>query len=1194
MLVHAQAQTSEVTFASDETWGVYSADPSAGAATFLGNAQRFCLNLNSPPACQNGAVLFGNPAGGGWNADLGKIAGAQWIWAPGITGDTARAALQGYFFSKQITLPARPATALMWVAVDDYARVFVNGQLAGETGSTSDLTKALAAQSALKEFNIAGLLAEGLNTITVFAQNGSDAFHGCRNCKYSQNSAGVVFGGRIGPGAAPETPPILLGDPGSPSSTAGSMWNYEISPAPPIFTDPAEERGTPVPLSRINTGTGNHFVVYRDLIYAGRDLKFNFRRFYNSQDPYTGPLGRGWTHTYNMLLRLNATTGNIIFKDADGKEKAFEPAGGASYTAIDPGVFEVLIKNGDGSFTITRPNQNRLDFSAAGKLLRIRTLEGRVMQMTYSSGGDLVQITDPAAHVFTLTYDASHRLTKMVDHEGRTLQYVYDSSGKLASFVDPTGGTTLYAYTASGQLLSGKQPNAVFSFTNTFDTRGRVLKQKTPSGQLVQLAYSAPTPPAQIASSTSTSTSTTSITDPLGRVTVHVYDSRLRLIKVLDATGGTTSYTYDEENNRTSVTDPRGNTTQYTYDSRGNLLTITNALEEVTRFTYDVTNNQLTVTDPLNRTTTYTYDERGNLLTESDPLGNTTRYAYDLQSNRIKRTDAKGRITLYVYDTARNLIKVTDALGGITRYTYDQFGNRTSSQNARTKTTSYAYDTMGRLRQIVDPLGLTTSFEYDALGNIKKRTDAKAQVTSYSYNPENRVISIAYSGGAVSYTYDAAQNRKQMAHPAGNTRYNYDVLNRVTSITDTREKAVGFTYDAAGNRTSVVYPSGSTATYSYDAANRLTAVTDALLRITTYTYNAADQVILTKYPSLSSVAFSYDGAGRLVGVANSFRSGSDNDSIPITSFRYTLDAVGNRVGVVDGSGQATSYSYDDLDQLIQVTAGSDTSRFAYDPAGNRTRAETRSGVVTYSYDAADRMLTAGDAAYAYDANGNRTSRALAEVTTYYAYDGADRLVSINSEDALQSFVYDGDGNRIGQTTPAGTYEYVNDPSVRVPVVLQEFGPDGPIQYLYGRALISEAAPGKEYYYLYDGLGSVVGLVDSEGTRRQRYQYDPWGTTVLSIPSPGVGTFNKFQFTGQARDPGSDLYYLRSRYYEPATGRFLSKDDYFFHPEIPLSLNRYAYVRNNPVKYIDPLGRDAEPPEEGGLFDDSTWPYFSWP
>jgi RHS repeat-associated protein len=171
---------------------------------------------------------------------------------------------------------------------------------------------------------------------------------------------------------------------------------------------------------------------------------------------------------------------------------------------------------------------------------------------------------------------------------------------------------------------------------------------------------------------------------------------------------------------------------------------------------------------------------------------------------------------------------------------------------------------------------------------------------------------------------------------------------------------------------------------------------------------------------------------------------------------------------------------------------------------------------------------------------------------------------------------------------------VNDFSVRVPVVLQESGPDGEIQYLYGRSLISEASSVSEYFYLYDGLGSVAGLVDSQGARRQRYQYDAWGTTVLSIPSPGVGTFNKFQFTGQARDPGSDLYYLRARYYEPTTARFLSKDDYFFFPEIPLSLNRYAYVRNNPVKYVDPLGRNAEPPEDGGLFDGSTWPFASWP
>jgi RHS repeat-associated protein len=311
-------------------------------------------------------------------------------------------------------------------------------------------------------------------------------------------------------------------------------------------------------------------------------------------------------------------------------------------------------------------------------------------------------------------------------------------------------------------------------------------------------------------------------------------------------------------------------------------------------------------------------------------------------------------------------------------------------------------------------------------------------------------------------------------------------------------------------------------------------------------------------------------------------------------FRYTLDKVGNRVRVTDGSGRAIEYSYDKLDQLIAVAGGEMFSRFRYDAAGNRTRVQENSDITDYTYDAADRMLTGGVAIYSYDRNGNRILRTAGGATTRYVYDGTGRLTSISSGRASQTFTYDGDGNRIRQTTPAGIYDYVNDTPVRVPVVLQESGPDGGIRYLYGRALISESGAEKEFFYLYDGLGSAVGLADAEGRRRQRYRYDAWGIAQLSIPSPGVGTFNKFRFTGQALDPGSDLYYLRLRYYEPATGRFLSKDDYFFDPEIPLSLNRYAYVRNNPVKYIDPLGRNAEPPEEGGLFEDFSWPFIQWP
>ena len=217
------------------------------------------------------------------------------------------------------------------------------------------------------------------------------------------------------------------------------------------------------------------------------------------------------------------------------------------------------------------------------------------------------------------------------------------------------------------------------------------------------------------------------------------------------------------------------------------------------------------------------------------------------------------------------------------------------------------------------------------------------------------------------------------------------------------------------------------------------------------------------------------------------------------------------------------------------------------------------------------------------------------ITTYYAYDVANRLTSLDNGASVNSSSMMAMGTGSLRSSPgAVATNIVNDTAGKLTMVLQESGPDGTISYLRGRGLISESSTEFEYYYLYDALRSVVGLTDSAGRRTQRYIFDTWGETTTSIPSPGVGTKNKFQFTGEALDPGTGLYYLRSRYYDPETGRFLSKDPSSGSVLIPLSLNPYIYVRNNPLKYVDPSGRWDEPPWDPPP-DEGQWPFSPpWP
>lgn len=190
----AGAQT--IGFASDSSWAVHDA-----ADNPLGEAQAVCLNAFAPSPCPAGATQYGF-SGGGWGANLAAIPGAQWIWAPGVTGGTQPAELTIYTFTKSFVLDGNASAATLFIAADDFASVRVNGSDVGSIGSTTDAGLAGAANSNLTPFDISSFLSIGNNMIEIEGRNGVGAFAGCSNCTYSQHPAGVVFGGSI------ETAPV--------------------------------------------------------------------------------------------------------------------------------------------------------------------------------------------------------------------------------------------------------------------------------------------------------------------------------------------------------------------------------------------------------------------------------------------------------------------------------------------------------------------------------------------------------------------------------------------------------------------------------------------------------------------------------------------------------------------------------------------------------------------------------------------------------------------------------------------------------------------------------------------------------------------------------------------------------------------------------------------------------------------------
>ena len=156
--------------------------------------------------------------------------------------------------------------------------------------------------------------------------------------------------------------------------------------------------------------------------------------------------------------------------------------------------------------------------------------------------------------------------------------------------------------------------------------------------------------------------------------------------------------------------------------------------------------------------------------------------------------------------------------------------------------------------------------------------------------------------------------------------------------------------------------------------------------------------------------------------------------------------------------------------------------------------------------------------------------------------------------------------RLTKTNSGVTTRYTYDNGGRI--ILKEDGAQS-TTYIWGgnRLLAKKLASGAQYYYLYNGHGDVVQITDSAGNIVNSYEYDEWG----NITSQTEGIENEFKYAGQTYDSETGLYYLRARYYDPTSGRFISKDSNEGSIVNPVSLNLYTYCVNNPIIYKEANG-----------------------
>ena len=736
------------------------------------------------------------------------------------------------------------------------------------------------------------------------------------------------------------------------------------------------------------------------------------------------------------------------------------------------------------------------------------------------------------------------------------MHYAYDAQGHLATVTDALGHVTTYG---------------------NYDSYSNPL-QITDANQVVTvITYTPQEWPATVTRDSTGSPATTTLT----------YDAAGDVTQTQDADGVVLTYTYDDARRLTDIADGAGNRIHYTRDAAGNrtqeqTFDPSSTLTHTVSRTYNTLSQLLTVTDALNRTVlSYSYpdgyDAAGHPTHSADAAGTQRTQGYDALNRLVSTIDnangadtaTQNTTTASTYDTSDNLTGVTDPSNLTTTYTYDGLGHRTALQSPDTGTSTDTYDAAGNRLVHTDAKGVVSTTSYDALNRPISTTFANATLNiTYAYDEANSVTSCTSSApiGRLTRVVENAVTTVYCYDPRGNVLQKRQITGSTTDTTT-------YAYTAGDRLSQLATPDGTVIRDSYNALGQLSGV-----QATPVGGSASAVVSRITYLPFGPIGSYTLGNGQTVTRTYDATYALTDITSPALNLHFARDALGRITaeGNTPGASPASeTYRYDPLSRLVEVddANGNPLQSYTYNLTGDRlSKTGNGLGVGSYGYTAGTHQLSSiGNGARTSDANGNMTGNNSAGQTWGYGYNGRNRLTIVQANgNTVGTYGYNALGQRISKvaTLPAAlSQRFAYDEQGNL---IGEYGTTNR-DYVWMSgipvAVIDTAgAPSTLNYVTADALDTPRAVSDSTGTTLWSWAWlnNPFGEQA---PISSNGYTLNLRFPGQYYDAESGLVHNGYRDNCPECGRYIQSDPIGLNG----GLNSYAYVGNNPLSNIDPMG-----------------------